>query len=431
MKNSTLLLIIVLLSSLSTCQDRDSVFCIYETYPSGLRDYKTRIDLSHFLPSSEKNAGTFFDNQQREMILASEKTNSKLERIETITIVPSDETQRTRVAVRRRVTTSIISKKKKPRVLVIGDSVTSGYGSNSNKKKFWLPGQYWAFAKMLFEMEKIDNGDKHDEYNSLFLGVNSSGDFTIDYEGVSRMVRARAEGYGGASLQQLFEPVLGNEKKPNPFYDKESGTFSLLSYLSKYRTMDDQGERLLTTSHNPAGERVIGSDGKVYYVGTEIQSQSKLLSVDVCTPSIVVINLCHNTTFENYKNNIGEIVNVLHKDLPETKIVIMTIDETGTLFPADYPEYAACNIVYTSLHDKNMKIYKYLKEKVENEKEGVYLLAAQFVMPTVEGIPTIENKGKIEKNPAVIGPNYHPNNRVHEVWGYALYSMIKYLITDK
>ena len=232
-----------------------------------------------------------------------------------------------------------------------------------------------------------------------------------------------------AALQQLFEPIFGNANKANRFYDEKNKTFSMLSYLSKYRTMDDTGERLVSSRSNPAGDKVKGSDSKDYVIGTEITTQQLLGSVDVCTPSIVVINLCHNTSFENYKGNIGKVVSILRKEIPAAKIVLMTIDETGTLFPSDYPNYVESEVTYDGLHEKNVKIYNYLRENVENEKEDVYVFAAQFVMPTVEGFPTVESNGINIKNPEVSGPHYHPNNKAHEAWGYALYSLIKYLIS--
>lgn len=402
----------------------------YDTYNATTKDYSSQLYLSHFLPVEYKNSGIFFDNNARVYPLQTEKTRKKTERKARIGVLPWNNLTGTIISFVRRITPGNLSKKKKPRVLVIGDSVTSGYGSSSNKDDKEQPNQYWAWARMLFEMEKIDNGDKPDEYNALFLGSWSGGNYNINYHGVKREIRARAEGYGGASLQQLFEPILGNDNKPNRFYDEANGTFSILTYLSKYRTMDDQGERLTSTRSNPAGERVVGSDGKEYLIGTEISSQSLLGSVDVCTPSIVVINLCHNTTFDNYRNNIGKVVNVLQSGLPDAKIVLMTIDETGTLFPADYPNYDADQVAYKGLHEKNAKIYNYLREHVEDEKNGVYVFAAQFVMPTEDGFPTTENNGMLELNPAVLWPHYHPNNKVHEAWGYALYSMIKYLITD-
>ena len=395
-------------------------------YETTDRYYNPCLYLDHFLPSSYKDSNVFFANGKHTLLLES-VSGVKREKTASIGVKRGGVLTGTIIEFVRRIVPGSISKKKKPRVLVIGDSVTSGYGSNSNKSEAWKPNQYWAYAKMFFEMEKMDNGDKADEYNALFLGSWSNGSFTIHHNNVERPVRAMAEGYGGASLEQLFEAVLGNAGVANPFYNSTAGTFSLLSYLSRYRTMDDEGERLECSDSNPAGERVVGSDGKTYVIGTEITTQKLLNNVDVCTPSIVVLNLCHNTTLENYKKNIGTVVSIIRKELPDTKIVIMTIDEAGTLFPGDYPEYKVEKASYGGLHDKNAAIYNYVKENVENEKAGVYLLGAQFVMPTMEGYPTVEEDGEYEANPAVLGPNYHPNNRAHEAWGYVLYSMIKWL----
>lgn len=401
----------------------------YETYISANKNYTTRLYLSHLIPRYFANSELRFENGKRDIEFTPETKKEKEQKI-TIKIISMNSYSGLSFSFIRRITLGHLSKKKKPRVLVIGDSVTDGYGANSNKKESWYPDQYWAFAKLYFEMEKIDDGDNPNEYNAFFLGGHNNGDFTIDYKGINRSVKAKAEGYGGAELQQLFEPVLGNAGVSNPFYDRKENTFSIQSYLAKYRTMDDEGERLVSSRSNPSGEAVVGTDGKTYVIGTEIKTQQLLISVDVCTPSIVVINLNHNTTLDNYKAFIGPTVRTLQKELPQAKIVIMTIDEAGTLFPADYPAFSEVDMLYKGLHEKNADIYNYVRDNIENEKEGVYVLAAQFVMPTAEGFPTIEHEGQIIQNPDVLGPHYHPNNRVHKAWGYTLYSMIKYLITD-
>ena len=400
----------------------------YEVVSSNTQHCRNTLYLDHFLLSHYKNSGVLFENGRHEMTLDTGFKGKKEQEV-AIRLKIGDSLTETVIRFIRRVTPGHLSKRKKPKVLVIGDSVTSGYGSGSNKSESWKPNQYWAYAKLFFEVEKIDNGDKPDEYNAVFLGSRSNGGFTLHHNDVKRPVKAMAEGYGGASLEQLFEPVFGNAGEKNRFYDSATGTFSMRSYLSKYRTMDDKGVRLISSSSNPSGERVIGSDGKEYVIGKEISSQTQLQAVDVCTPSIIVLNLCHNTSLENYKKNIGKVVETVHRELPETKIVLMTIDEAGTLFPEDYPEYKGDKPLYGGLHDKNTAIYNYVKENVEHEKEGVYLFGAQFVMPTMEGLPTIENNGVYVSNPSVLGPGYHPNNKVHEAWGYALYAMIKWMIS--
>ncbi len=67
--------------------------------------------------------------------------------------------------------------------------------------------------------------------------------------------------------------------------------FSLETYLERYRTLDDFGEPLPATQDNPAGEKVWGSDGKLYTVGSRIVSQALLRRVQVCRPTHVVLNL--------------------------------------------------------------------------------------------------------------------------------------------
>lgn len=67
--------------------------------------------------------------------------------------------------------------------------------------------------------------------------------------------------------------------------------FSLDEYLERYRTMDDEGNRLESHSETPAGERVRGKDGKYYNVGSRIVSRDLLKSVSVCRPTHVIVNI--------------------------------------------------------------------------------------------------------------------------------------------
>ena len=82
----------------------------------------------------------------------------------------------------------------------------------------------------------------------------------------------------------------------NEFYSLEAageGTcaFSLDTYLGRYRTMDDKGNRLVSYSENPAGERVRGKDGRYYNIGSRIVSQALLQKISVCRPTHVIINV--------------------------------------------------------------------------------------------------------------------------------------------
>ena len=76
----------------------------------------------------------------------------------------------------------------------------------------------------------------------------------------------------------------------NEFFSEAEG-FSLETYLERYRTLDDTGEPLLAVGDNPAGEKVWGSDGKLYRVGDRITTQALLRRIRVCRPTHVVLNL--------------------------------------------------------------------------------------------------------------------------------------------
>jgi hypothetical protein len=118
---------------------------------------------------------------------------------------------------------------------------------------------------------------------------------------------------------------LSLAKNPiNEFYSLEAAktgdsAFSLEAYLERYRTLDDSGNRLESSSENPAGERVRGKDGKYYTIGNRIVSQALLNKVSVCRPTHVVFNVGINDgdylivqeTQEAYN---GEIVVALVND---------------------------------------------------------------------------------------------------------------------
>ena len=86
------------------------------------------------------------------------------------------------------------------------------------------------------------------------------------------------------------------ENPVNEFYSLEAArsgdcAFSLEAYLERYRTMDDNGIRLPAVSENPARERVRGSDGKYYTIGSRIVTRALLKKVSVCAPTHVVVNI--------------------------------------------------------------------------------------------------------------------------------------------
>ncbi len=96
------------------------------------------------------------------------------------------------------------------------------------------------------------------------------------------------------SLQDWADELA--ENPVNEFYSLEEAkkgrhAFSLEKYIERYRTMDDQGNRLESDMADPSGRKVRGKDGKRYRIGSRIVSQALLNKVSVCSPTHVVINV--------------------------------------------------------------------------------------------------------------------------------------------
>ena len=119
----------------------------------------------------------------------------------------------------------------------------------------------------------------------------------------------------------------------------------------------------------------------------------------------------------------------------------MSIDETGTYFPAKYPEYRASEITLGGLHSKNMSIYQYFCDELQDEANGIYVCSGHLIQPAVESYPTLDyvSADSVGRQSGKVlhmaygrgqygGPNWHPNNYAHCAWGYQLYALVKYTL---
>lgn len=209
----------------------------------------------------------------------------------------------------------------------------------------------------------------------------------------------------------------------NPFYDEKTKGFSLKACLDKYRTLADNGMTRLIPGET---------------AGTEVKDAN---AYDLCTPTHVVINLNHNSSLAEYKANIPDIVKTIKREYPEIIVILMSIDETGTYFPAKYPEYRASEITLGGLHSKNVSIYQYFCDELQDEANGVYVCSGHLIQPAVESYPTLDyvSADSVGRQSGRVlhmaygrgqygGPNWHPNNYAHCAWGYQLYALVKYTL---
>ncbi|MEW5569578.1 hypothetical protein [Rossellomorea marisflavi] len=365
-------------------------------------------------------------------------------------------------------------KNKKAFVLTIGDSISNGHLSDINRIDEVKPNQlvYWAKVKKLFEMDKIDAGDKSDEYNVFFLGQRTRRDIKIDYKGKSRTVSASAEAYGGWSLYSMLRHQnlmngsqatwdllgLGNSsgtdytgsqaqrdliastnqtftgKPVNPFFDNNktgANRFSIAKWLERYRTLDDNGERL-----------TLGNG-----TGSEITS-ANLNTINVCTPTHVYLQMGANdlggrTTPEKFLSNVKEFVSTVREQLPNAIIGInLTQDYAGTFFPSKFKEFDNCKINYWG-HDFHYKSAKLLLDWFKNKDEvaeKVFLIPNFFVQPSAYSMPYIKYsnpeaeaddllEGSVRLIKYGAGPDIHPNYNANAAWAYQVYSWLKYTLT--
>lgn len=327
------------------------------------------------------------------------------------------------MTIKHRIAKSSGSSDSFPKVLVIGDSVTDGYLADVGKINNDYPNKYWAWCDYFFRLDKMLNySNDDDKCNYLSVGASSSSGNNYgsadSYKINEQTEKCFAVGKGGWSAEDLFLPTFESEKNVNPFYDPGAGGFSLKYFVDNFKTLENDGKTRLTVG-STAGSKV-----------TDVNSW------DVCEPTHVVINLNHNSTFEEYKTNIPKIIEKIKQEYPNMIIILMSIDETGTYFPQKYPDSYINTLRY--LHDKNIQIYEYIRDNLVNEENKIYLCSGNLVQPTVRSYPSLDYvKAEMYGSNYVYnaksnggGPEWHPNNHAHSAWGYQLYSLIKWTMTN-
>lgn len=340
----------------------------------------------------------------------------------------SDVYKTQKLKFKHRSTLASMGKNQFPKILVIGDSVTDGYLAGVGKTDADLPTHYWSWVRYLFDLDRKDAKAAETEYRCLMVGMpgtvngkhyGSSSSFKLD----GKTVVNYAMGKGGWSAEDLNLATFESASNINPFYDEKTKGFSLKACLDKYRTLADNGMTRLIPGET---------------AGTEVKDAN---AYDLCTPTHVVINLNHNSSLAEYKANIPDIVKTIKREYPDIIVILMSIDETGTYFPAKYPEYRASEITLGGLHSKNVSIYQYFCDELQDEANGIYVCSGHLIQPAVESYPTLDyvSADSVGRQSGKVlhmaygrgqygGPNWHPNNYAHCAWGYQLYALVKYTL---
>lgn len=309
------------------------------------------------------------------------------------------------------------------RILCIGDSITYGELATMPDDNFESNYAYHLLAAELFKKDMIDSGNETP--NCIFLGTMKRTR-NMEYGGDTYVITTHHEGRRGWSYSTYM-------KEGSPFYDAENDKFSILKWIDTYRTLDDEGNRLM-----------VGNG-----TGTAI-TDSNINEYDVCTPTHVVIMLGTNggQTTEQYKKMVDDI----KSEYPEMIIALAVSDSAGTYFPSLHPhtgdeltfwndskggtQAGRHNTMFTCM--KNI-IDEFDNEVYENDK--VYVLPFYFVQPTAEScsmrvidslVCEFEIFKESERYISKYGwcPTTHINGAGHATWAYQLYSWLRYTFAN-
>ena len=340
---------------------------------------------------------------------------------------------------------------KKAFVLTIGDSVTEGANSSNR--------QYWKQANELFEKEAIDFG--RDNTVNFIGRAQKRHETAIDYKGVQKTIYSSAEGRSGwdglsylrystvrrpsqetwdalglgdgtktdykgtpeqKKLIQNTNEVNATDSPNNPFFDNDkTGTnrFSIAKWLERYRTLDDNGNRL--TLGNGTGTKITADN---------------LETIDVCTPTHVVLAFGHNDIayqgIEAFQVYMKEWIAEIRAQLPNAHIfLVLSIPRIGLWNNKKYPNYQGVSSPYNlDKYIDNADNWISYFDSYDEVANNTFLLPQFFVTPSAESYKTIEHvDASGDKAYRVIGDDLHPGYKAHANWGYQLYALLKYTMT--
>ena len=319
-----------------------------------------------------------------------------------------------------RVINQVSLSKKAPnqplRVLTIGDSVTAGAITKA---------QYWFKVAEYFAQEDIDMNRNS---QVMMLGSNNYRNQEITYKETTKNIFASACGISSWSLNSWLTIVSDTTDYSNPsglngftYVDDEGVTqFSILKWIERFRNYDDEGNKLAISDEN---------------IGSWI-AEANIDKVQCCTPNVIYINSTHNGgTIEEHE----KIMNVIKTELPDCKIIIGSpmplLGSSNRNAYADewLMEEIECPYYGWQQGGNQLKYAKYwLKYENEHQDENFYYFPQSWMTPTVDALEydeyTIPGLNKTVKGLTTQPmPKEHPGTATHDLWGYGLYTLLKYI----
>jgi hypothetical protein len=392
------------------------------------RNYSVPVYLDHFLSGLTREIDAYFDATHSDRyvvtpnIITTDGADATVYNdgltVSTRTI-PLDVAGKAIVA--KRLSTQLVStvasanKAKKPIVLVIGTSISHGTLANLNGSADVFD-VYWSMAQELFRKDYVDNGSVSGQLESMFVGRLALRNRTVSYAGQSVVVKGYAEAIPGSSWADWVT------SSASPFYDadKPGVKFSVVKYLSRYKTLADDGVTRLVAGSS-AGSLV-----------------SDVNAFDVCRPTHIVIELDANgpdpATYVQRRNDLVASIKAEYaaQGWPAPQIAIALFDYAGTYFPSRYPQIGQAAAFWNLTHNHQAH-YDCMKNAVTTPVAGADLLPFFWTQPTALAVGfRVTNMPDGQPYLAPYGwlPSIHPGGYAHANAGYQLYSWIKYTLTQ-
>lgn len=235
-----------------------------------------------------------------------------------------------------------------------------------------------------------------------------------------------------AAIDDAMEYLLTHPD--NPFFDwetaKRTGSygFSLLQYLERYRTLDDDGTTRLTVGET---------------AGSQISSKN-IGVIDVCTPTHVTIELGENDRWW-FPNDPAQTVSdvllmmqAIHSEYPDIYVGFLTTRMMGVFYPEKWNDRA----IIPAMSVASNKFKYSVNEQIWDELGSVDDQDAQrsYVIPTYE-VHSALSFQKTRKDVVlsdgeeiligISGDINHPGPEANATMGYQILSWIYYTLAQQ
>ena len=316
-------------------------------------------------------------------------------------------------------------------VWFVGDSIT--YGQNALFPNSIERASFPCLLNELFKKDNIQNGGVG--YGFRTIGTNS-WNRTFTYMGASYTVKTFHEGYQGWTLQGLMSSAK--------FIDG-SNNFSPATYISKYRTCDESGNRLyfnasmLTTGVAGSSNHGYLADGtdSGLLIGSLITNTN---AFDVYTPTHIFEFMGTNSALTSA--NLTTFINACKSAFPNVIIGIGQPHFAGTYFPSLYPNIPKSAVWDNGESGNQIASQALLSSIFDNstyEAQKVFVLPTYFVNPAALSCGTYKSNEPysefIEAGGDIGIPKgqnmyQHVGGHAHAAYAYQIYSWIKWTIAN-